>query len=132
MRKHRVEIDDLRRLLRPITNQLDRIAKPKIHALNDRPDFRIAQPARQTISQQCPDQRMTLDQRDTTTQLGEQKTIAPQTGCCIKDNRSNTRLNAHCLGDHLTAATAMQATMRDSPLKKIDTHRTRRLIPKLL
>jgi hypothetical protein len=64
--------------------------------------------------------------------LCKHKSITPQTGRRIKNHRPDTRLDANCLGNHLTATAPLLTTVCQRPFNEIDTHRPRRPRSELL
>jgi hypothetical protein len=56
VRKHRIQIDDLGRLVYPRCHLLNGIAQPQMHALHDCADFRVQTSAPNTVSQQGANQ----------------------------------------------------------------------------
>ena len=123
VRKHRVEIYNLRRLSRPRPHQRYRIAPQQAHRCDDFSHRRVAQGTLQPVFKQGGNHRPTLDHRHRTTQFGEDESITTETGGRIKQQRSHAGLDTDCLGDHLPAAAAKQATMRHRTRDKIDAHR---------
>ena len=127
VRKHRIEINDLRRFALPLGHQLDGIALTQAHAFDDSAHFGILATARQAILQQRSDQRLALEQDHFTTQGRQHEGIAPEPGRGVQHAGANARLDADRLGDHLTAAAAELTTMRGAPFDEIHPYRTRRL-----
>ncbi len=70
---------------------------------------------------------MTLDQTDLAAQRRQYEGITPEPGGGVQHPRSDTGLNAHCLGDHLPAAPTELTPMRRRTLYEVHPHRPRRL-----
>ncbi len=125
MGKHRVEVDDLRRLAQPLRHQLDGIALEQGHPRGDSTHLGVPSRATQTILQQRGNQRLAFDQAHFTAQRRQHKGIAPEPRCSIQHPWPDTGLDAHGLGDHLPTATTELTPVRCGPLDEIHPYRPR-------
>ena len=132
MRKHRVEVDHLRRLTLPGPHALDGIARQQAHALDNPTHLKIAPRPRQAILEQRGNQWLALDQRHLAAQAGQHERILAKPRSGIQYLRPNTLGDTDRLGDHLPAAAAVQAPMRRLPLDEVHPHRPGCLWPQLL
>ncbi len=132
MGKHRVEVDHLGWLAFPAAHHLDGVALEQTHARHDRRHVEVLRRASQAILQQSPNQRLTLDQAHFAAQAGQHKRILAQPGRGIQHPRTHTLGNADRLGDHLAAATAVQAPMGRAALDEVHPHRSWRVRAQLL
>ncbi|MNZ99835.1 hypothetical protein D3C78_1191750 [compost metagenome] len=132
MREHRVKVDDLWRLTLPIAHQLNRITLEQMHARHNRRYLKIFGRACQTVFEQGPDQRLTLDQAHLTAQARQHEAILAQACRGIQHSGAHALGDAHGLGNHLSTAAAIQPAMGRAALNEIHPHRSWRIRPQLL
>ena len=125
VREHRVEIDHLGRLARHCC--ISSMALPSSSLIRAAMAATSASAARaEAVVEQRRDQRLTLDQTDLAAQRRQYEASRPSPAVA-SSTRSDTGLNAHCLGDHLPAAPTELTPMRRRTLYEVHPHRPRRL-----